>query len=139
MMSTVEKVLILKTVSIFADTPDDTLAEVAQILEDVNVDVGAPIFKKGDVGNSMYIIVAGKVRVHDGERTFRELGDREIFGEMAALDPAPRSADVTAMDPTRLFRLDQTALYEMMSDQIDVARGVIRVLCRRIRTLSGQG
>ena len=37
MMSTVEKVLILKTVSIFADTPDDTLAEVAQILQDVHV------------------------------------------------------------------------------------------------------
>ena len=40
----------------------------------------------------MYIIVSGRVRVHDGERTINELGEREVFGEMALLDPAPRAA-----------------------------------------------
>ena len=133
MLSTVEKVVILKGVSIFAETPDEVLADVASLLEEVEIDDGTPIFEKGDVGTSMYIVVEGGVRVHDGGRTLRELGSRDIFGEMAALDPEPRSASVTATTPTHLFRLDQDALYELMADRIEVVRGVIRVLCQRLR------
>jgi CRP-like cAMP-binding protein len=132
-LSTIEKVMVLKTVSIFSETPDDVLAEVASLLEEQDVDAGEAVFRKGDLGTAMYVVVEGRVRVHDGERTLRELGERDIFGEMAALDPEPRSASVTALAPTRLFRLDQEDLYELMSDRIEVVRGVIRVLCRRLR------
>jgi CRP-like cAMP-binding protein len=83
----------------------------------------------------MYIVVDGRVRVHSEERTLRELGPRDIFGEMAALDPEPRSASVTAKVPTLLFRLEQEALYELMADRIEVVRGVIRVLCQRLRAV----
>lgn len=133
MLSTVEKVIILKGVSIFSETPDEVLAEVASLLEEVEVEAGQPVFEKGDMGTAMYVVVEGHVRVHDGDRTLRELGSREIFGEMAALDPEPRSASVSATRPTHLFRLDQDALYELMADRIEVVRGVIRVLCHRLR------
>ena len=65
-----------------------------------------------------------------------ELGPRDIFGEMAALDTEPRSATVTALEPTSLFRLEQEALYELMADRIEVVRGVIRILCSRLRRVT---
>ena len=133
MLATVEKVIILKTVRIFTETPDAILAEVASILDEIEVNAGDTIFEKGDVGRCMYIIVDGTVRVHDGERTICHLGERDIFGELAVLDPEPRSASVTAIDDTRLFQLEQDAFYELMADRIEVARGIIRVLSRQLR------
>ncbi len=136
MLSTIEKVIILKSVSVFAETPDEVLSEVAGLLEELEVETGETIFSKGDMGSALFVVVDGKVRVHSEGRTLRELGERDIFGEMAALDPEPRSASVTAVAPTRLFRLEQEALYELMADRIEVARGVIRVLCRRLRAMT---
>lgn len=136
MLSTVEKVIILKSVSIFRETPDEILAEVASRLEEVDVAAGGTVFEKGDMGSALYIVVDGTVRVSNEGRVLRDLGPREIFGEMAALDPEPRSASVAALDPTHLFRLEQEALYELMADRIEVVRGVIRVLCERLRTIT---
>jgi len=133
MLLTIEKVLILKTVSIFADTPEEILVDVAAILEEVDVKAGDTILHKDDVGRCMYILVDGGVRIHDGDQTIAFLGAREIFGELAVLDAEPRSASVTAEVDTHLFRLDQEAFYELMADRFEVARGIIRMLCRRVR------
>lgn len=133
MLSTVEKVLILKTVSIFTQTPDHVLADVADLLEEMDVPENETIFSQGEAGDSMYIILDGKVRVHNGERLLNYLGEREIFGEMALLDPEPRLASVTTVEPTRLFRLDQASFYELMFERPEVAAGIIRVLTGHLR------
>jgi len=52
---------------------------------------------------------------------------------MAVLDPEPRLASVTAVEDTRLFRLDQEPFYELMDDRIEVARGIIHVLSGHLR------
>jgi len=140
MLLTIEKVLVLKTLSIFADTPDDDLARVAAVVEEVEVKAGDLIIEKGATGECMYIIAEGTVRVHDGERTIAELGARNVVGELAVLDPEPRSASVTACTDALLFRLEREALYDVMAEDIEVAKGIIRVLCRRLRgVLSGSG
>lgn len=133
MLSTVEKVLILKTVSMFSKTPDNILADVGDLLEELDVAEDETIFKKGDTGDSLYIILDGKVRVHDGERLLNFLGEREVFGEMALLDPEPRMASVTAVEATRLFRLEQAPFYELMVERPEVATGIIRVLTGHLR------
>ncbi len=137
MLSTVEKVFILKAVDIFAETPEEALAEVASILEEVEVKAGETLFEKGDPGHSLYIIVEGRVRVHDGQQTLAELDARDIFGEMALFESELRSASVTVLADTRLLRLDQAPFYELMADRNEVAWGIIRVLIRRIRVLQG--
>lgn len=133
MLSTIEKVIILKTVSVFGRTADDVLADVAALLEEVEVPAGEPIFHKGDLGDSLYIIVAGKVRVDDGDRLLNYLGERDVFGEMALLDAEPRVASVTAVEPTRLLRLDQTPFFELITDRPEIAIGLIRVLTGHLR------
>jgi CRP-like cAMP-binding protein len=103
------------------------------VLEEVEYNQGETIFEKGDLGDSMYIIVGGKVRVHDQDNTLNFLGERDVFGEMALLDPEARVASVTAMEDTRLLRLDQEPFFELMEERIDVARGIIQVLTRYLR------
>jgi CRP-like cAMP-binding protein len=133
MLSTLERVIILKSVDIFAQTPDEVLADVASILGEVQLPAGTTIFEKGDPGTRLYIIVSGRVRVHDGEHTLGELADRDVFGEMALLDPEPRVASISALEDTELLSLDQEPFYALMADRVEVARGVIGVLTRRLR------
>ena len=133
MLSTVEKVLILKTVSMFSQTPDNVLADVADLLEEVDVSENETIFNQGEAGDSLYVILDGKVRVHDGDRLLNYLDERDVFGEMALLDPEPRLASVTAVEPTSLFRLDQASFYDLMAERPEIATGIIRVLTGHLR------
>ena len=133
MLLTIEKVMILRSVQIFAETPDSVLAEIAAILKQVEIAAGANIFNKGDTGDCLYVIGSGRVRIHDGDLTLTTLGERDLFGELALLDAEPRSASATAETATRLFRVDQEAFYDLMADRIEVVRGILRVLCRRVR------
>lgn len=133
MYSTVEKVLILKSVNLFKATPDDALAELSEIISEVDVPAGTDIVKKGEQGSSMFIIVNGKVAVMDGERMVNTLGERAVFGELALLDTEPRSATIRAMEDTLLFRLDQEPFYELMSDRVEVAMGTIQMLAGNLR------
>jgi len=133
MLSRIERVLILKTVALFGETPDEVLADIAGLLHETEVLAGTPIFSKGEAGTSMYVIVEGEVRVHDGDHTLNHLQTRDVFGEMALLDPEPRVASVTAVRDTWLLRLDQEPFYELMDERHEVARGVIRVITRHLR------
>src|SRR5258707_10321562 len=131
MLTTIEKVIALKTVSIFSQTADSVLAEIASILREQTVQPGETIVRKGDIGNSMYIIVAGQVHFHDGDHTLTHLHERDIFGELAVLDSEPRSASVTATVETQLFSVDHDSLYELMATRSEIIHGIMRVLCQR--------
>ncbi len=133
MHSTVEKVLILRSVNLFKATPDDALAELSEIISEVDVPAGTNIVEKGEQGSSMFIIVHGKVAVMDGERVLNMLGERAVFGELALLDTEPRTATIRATEDTLLFRLDQEPFYELMSDRIEVAMGTIQMLTGNLR------
>jgi len=129
----VEKVLLLKTVSIFQDTSEEILAEIAGILEEVELKADETVFHKGDEGDCMYIIFDGQVKVHDGDSIFATLGERDFFGELSLLDPEPRSASITALSDTFLLQLHQDAFYEIMADRIEVVKGILRILVKRLR------
>ncbi len=136
---TLEKVVLLKSVSLFARVPEEDLAAVASIVTEVEVDAGRRIIQQGELGTSMYVIAQGRVRVHDGERFLRTLDEREVFGELAALDPEPRIADVSADTDCLLFELGARALEELMAEHVDVARGLMGVLCGKIRAAQKSG
>ncbi len=133
MHSTVEKVLILRSVNLFKSTPDDALAELSEIITEIEIMAGNNIVEKGEQGSSMFIIVNGKVAVIDGERVLNTLEERAVFGELALLDTEPRSATIRAVEDTLLFRLDQEPFYELMSDRVEVAMGTIQMLTGNLR------
>ncbi len=132
-LSPIERILALRSGGLFAGLPDDALAAVGAAADEVTVPAGETVFAKGDPGDAMYVVVAGALRVHDGDQTFQTLGAQDVFGEMALLDAEARSASVTALDDCLLLRLDQEAFDDLLEEQASVARGVIRVLSERLR------
>jgi hypothetical protein len=135
-MLLIEKVMILKRVHMFQHSSEEILAQIAAALEELHAKAGEAVFRKGDAGDSMYVVVDGEVRVHDGDRTINLLGEREIFGELALLDPEPRSLSCSATRDTLLFRLDAETFSELMAGNIDIVRGVLHVLCERLRRVT---
>jgi CRP-like cAMP-binding protein len=133
MISTVEKVLFLKSIDLFSQIPGEDLAAVAQISSEDVRDPGDEIFSEGEAGDALYLVIEGKVRVHKLDRLIAELGERECFGEMALLDAAPRSASVTSITPTTLLKIAREDFQEIMSEKPEIAQGVIKVLTRRLR------
>jgi len=133
MLATAEMITILRSVSFFVETPDDILIQVAGLLQEVVFGMDETIFEQGDYGDALYIIVAGRVRVHSGGRTLAIMEPRSIFGEMAVLDPEPRSASVTAIEVTRLLRLARDPFYQLMAERREVAAGITHILCQMLR------
>ncbi len=133
MITAVEKVLFLKGIDLFSQIPGEDLAQIALIAEEEERDAGEVVIREGEMGDALYLVVEGKVRVRKGEREVAELGEREVFGEMALLDPAPRSATVEALSDVTLLRIRREDFADVMAEKPDIARGVIQVLTRRLR------
>lgn len=127
------RVAILKSVSIFSQSDEESLEKIASVVTDMWFEPEQNVFEKGETGSSLYIIVSGKVRVHDGEYTFATLGERQVFGEYSLLDTEARSASITAVDKTHLLRLDQHDFYEIMASQINVTKGILKECIKRMR------
>lgn len=135
-MLLIEKVLILRSSEIFQNTPESDLVDIAGILEEVYIESDNILFCKGDIGNCMYFIFKGKVRIHDGAHTLAVLGENEIVGELSVLDAENRSASATTMDECILLKLEQEPFYEILMNNAEVLKGILNTLCRRIRVIN---
>jgi CRP-like cAMP-binding protein len=129
----VERVSALHRVRMFADVPGRVLAAVAEAAVEERAPAGEVLIEEGALEAHLFVIVEGRVRVHRGDRTLVELGPGSTVGELAALEPAPRSASVTTLEPTRVLRVDQIVLDELLVEWPELARGVIAQLVSRLR------
>ena len=131
---TVDKVMVLRDVNLFRAIPHQVLAGIANLLVERWAEPGERLFDKGELGDCLYVIASGSVRVHDGARTFQNLGQKEVFGELSLLDAQPRAASVTAVERTRLFRLAQGDFYTLMGERPEITVAINRALCAMVRS-----
>ncbi|NID10360.1 cyclic nucleotide-binding domain-containing protein [Fibrivirga algicola] len=134
--STIERVFLLKSTSLFADTPANVLGSIAPIMKEVPFTDGQEIVRKGELGTSLFIIFDGRVGIYDGQQALAEMSKGDVFGELALLDAEPRSATVIAHGDVLLLRIDQDDFYDLMEERDELLRNIIRLLSRRIRTLN---
>lgn len=133
MYTTLEKTIFLKGVELFEDIPGEEVAHIAQIAETIHFSPNEIIFKDGDPGDAMFIIVDGKVHIHKEEKHIATLGNAEFVGEMAILDQEPRSASATTQEETVLLRISSEDFFDLMASRMDIVQGIMRVLTRRLR------
>ena len=98
----------------------------------------AILINEGDVGDSLYVILAGRVKVYASNAAGREVvlnfhGPGEYVGEMS-LDGAPRSASVVTVEPTTCAIVNRTQFRDFLAANPDFAQHLIRTLIRRARS-----
>jgi len=95
--------------------------------------VGTAIFHKDEPGRSLYLILAGAVKVHDGDYTVSQMQEGSCFGELALLDEGPRSMSVTATEPTTLAVIERDVLFAVFRNEPEVTRKIVSNLTQRLR------
>ena len=131
----------LRNVKLLKDLPGERLEELARRCTWRRFGPGQPIISREAQDRNVYLLVAGRVRVtiySAGGRqvTFRDFAPGEFFGEVAAIDEKPRSADVVALDSVLIASMSPDAFRRLMLEEPLVGERVIRRLAGLVRLLS---
>jgi len=94
---------------------------------------GRNIVSEGEAGDSFYLILEGLVEVRSGGKLLSRLGPGQFFGEMAILENQPRSADVIAVEASRLLVLSAPAFKTLIFANPKIALKMLHEFARRIR------
>jgi CRP-like cAMP-binding protein len=132
----------LAKIHIFKDLHRDGVERIAAVCAEESYRLGDVIFKEGDVGDKLYLILDGKVRISRevagmGEEALAVLGPGQAFGEMSLIDDFPRSADARVHERCRLLVLTKTALEDLLFLDKDLAYEIlwnfVKILSARLR------
>lgn len=140
---TMERLLLLREVPLFARLSLHQLEAIGSVMRESHYLAGEVVFREGDPGGELYLLLEGRVRIVKDHGTPDEviLGTVEApgyFGEMAALDDRPRSATVVVADDARLLALDGDSFKDLMLQMPEIAFEVCRELSERVRNLDAR-
>lgn len=132
-LSTIERVLLLKQADIFAQVDPEALLPLARLAEEVHAADGAQLIRQGEFGDSLFVLIEGDVRVVLPERgEVARRGPGDVIGEMSVIRRRPRSADCIADGPVTALKIDHALFWELFGEQPALAQGVVRVLADRL-------
>ena len=132
----------LTKVSLFADLPAVYLRRIAGLGIEETYARGTPVFVEGSVGDKLYVILSGSVRISRqvpgmGEEALAILKAGDYFGEMALIDDFPRSADAIAHESCKLLVLTKESVADLLFVDRDLAYDLlwsfVRTLSARLR------
>lgn len=130
-----DKILkILSDVSFFKHVSHDMLQRLAEKCTVQSFLSNDAIIKKGDSGDSLYIIVTGTVKVHDGEHELALLDDGNYFGEFSIIDNEPRSSSVTAYNDVVLLCVERDDFYSVLNMFPEMTKDIMSSLSKRMRS-----
>jgi CRP-like cAMP-binding protein len=94
---------------------------------------GDVIFRQGDPAHELYIVQSGEVEIRLGNRVLETLPQYSIFGEMALIDAAPRSATAVAATDVKFVAVSEKQFLFLISNTPYFALNVMRIMARRLR------
>ncbi len=131
----------LMSTELFKNLEKAVLDEVATQVEIIRVPGGEPLFQQGDPGDSLYIVINGRLRVtvnreRDYEEVVAEVGRDEMIGEMSLLTGENRSASVRAIRDTTLLRLSNEGCHHIAEKHPFIVLHMARTLARRLSAMN---
>jgi uncharacterized membrane protein len=128
----------LKTVRLFSLLDENELASLANALQRRSFQSGESVFTSGDAGDSLYIVLNGRVELsvldYTGEKiVLTEVTEREVFGETSLFDLGPRSASAVATTETTLLELHRDDLMSFIKSKPAASLDLLGMMARRLR------
>ena len=137
-LAAIEKVIFLKSVDIFSHASIEELGRVAALTEEAYFKAGETIYREGEPVEAIFLILKGRVEVKGNGKVVREVGERQAFGTVAALDLKPAIHTVRAIDPVSALKLNAQDLQDLLSLDFELVQSVIRALCGLVREYVGR-
>jgi len=138
MFTTIEKVIFLQNVDVFSHVPTEQLANIAAIAEEVTYLANDVIYETNEASDALYVVAEGMVRLHrDGDEIITA-APKDAFGTWSLFDDEPRVATATALEDSRLLRIDREEFLELLSDHTEITQAVLKNFASRMRGLLGR-
>ena len=133
-----ERTMALKAVPFFTQLNDRELDVVRAVAAEKTYPKNAVVLTEGEMGDSLYMIQSGKVKVFIGDEDGREiilkiLGPGDFFGEMSMIDKQARSASVNTSEPSTFLVLTHAAFEKCVEEAPRIGNMVMRMLAQRVR------
>jgi CRP/FNR family cyclic AMP-dependent transcriptional regulator len=131
----------LRQVTLFSTLEDHDLQALAALARPITAQRGEIIISPGSVGDALFVVISGRVRVYVSDKDGKEMvlaleGPSAVFGEIAVLDGAVRSASIAAMEQTELLKIGADDFFALLERNAELNRSVIQSLAGRIRKLT---
>lgn len=132
-LTTIEKVIFLKSVDIFEHATVEQLGRIAGLTEEVHFEPGETIFREGEPGDAFYLLLSGRVSIEKNGNALREMKEREAFGTLEILDFHPRGVTAKTVDQVHALKLNGQEFHDLLSLDIEMVQAVLRMLCGLVR------
>lgn len=129
----IEKILVLKKVSVFSSLSAELLQSIAEIVQQEDIAEEQVIFNEDDIADGMYIVVKGGIDILKNNRRINFCGSGTFFGELALLDDAPRFATAIAKEDTQLFFIEKSDFNRLTDEVPEILRAVTQTIIGYIR------
>jgi CRP-like cAMP-binding protein len=127
----------LRAVDQLRDCTEAQLGEVARLAERIQVGEGEVLAREGRIGREFFLILSGTVAVTQKGRRVNTLGPGDFFGELAALNPGPRNATVTALSDLYVLIIGPRE-FTAMADIPGFRDALLRSMAGRLRTMDAR-
>ena len=125
----------LSEIPFFSEVSPQSLSNLCKESEKTTYLKNEVIVNKNEIGNSMYAIISGQVKVHDKKHIYGMLESGDCFGEYALIDNETRSASVTAIEKTEVLIIERNQFLYLMANDSGFAQGILAVMIKRHREL----
>ena len=134
---------VIRSAPLFSALSDEEAASLRASMTLVKVTKGHTLFKEGEEGDRLYVVLDGKLKLGksspDGRENLQEiLGPGEMFGELSLFDPGPRTATATAITDAKLLMLPHEKVLDLITSQPAVSLELLRRLAQRLRDSRGE-
>src|SRR6201994_3793606 len=129
---------VLRRTPLFEALDEDGTRELRQTMSQLRLHRGERLFDEGDGGDSLYVVLDGKMKLTRAAADGREnllsvIGPGEMFGELSLFDPRPRTSSASAVTDALLAALKHEALMPLLRERPDVSFQMLRGLAQRLR------
>ncbi len=132
--------LLIRKIKLFHGLTTEEIANIFAHCKQVQLSEGEVLFKKGDIGKSLYVLISGKIEVFDDETHICFLAPGEMLGEMAVITQNARSASVRAVEECVLLDLDLNIIYRFIPSivAIKLLTNIIFTLSERLTSITAK-
>ena len=135
MLSSVERVLILKAADLLHNSEPRHLQGLAEVAREVEILEGDCLYKEDDLADALYMVVEGRVRLSTGGKTMSEVGPGEAFGTWSLVDDSERGHRADCLEDGLALALHRDEFYDMAAGDLTLLQGIVRLLAKRLRAL----
>ena len=138
MLTLVERVLILQGADLLRDVGPRHLLRLAEVANEIELESGQTIYREDDAADALYMVVDGRVRLTNPDRTPSEVGPGEAFGTWALVDDTERGHRAECVEDGRALALHRDQFYDVAAGDLTLLQEVVRALAKRMRALVSQ-